>query len=285
MYDWCFKRTVGSREADIVLLETANGEYVAGGALTFRNLKIQTHIEVVATFTAGWTMPEYRGQGCFGKILSALRELANERNAALLLSSVRSNNHSYKGFLTQKFAGIASWYLQYDSWEQADEPGSAYPQELNSYEQSLRKLFESEEARPKSSAHVHYDLTAWTSQFFQRPGCSPTIYELEGGKEHAIINRYALTKSLVVSYLSAREGDQSSAKAILELMNLARRDKMKLLIYTTNPRFAKQCLDHGFKFSSGYIMAKGTENLPGPDSEFLRQLIRSGLDYQDGDKM
>ncbi|GMU58128.1 MAG: hypothetical protein AMXMBFR33_72740 [Candidatus Xenobia bacterium] len=105
-FHWFFQRT----PADLMLIKK-DGQTLAGSAVCYRRVRLPKGEVKVGIMTGSWTLPEARGQGCFGRIIAESVELTRRAGGALLLAFVTHDNASRRQLERAGSGMVPSSYL------------------------------------------------------------------------------------------------------------------------------------------------------------------------------
>ena len=104
-YDWYFRRKTAYPDADLMILKQDNN-LAAGSAVTYRRVAFANDSEVtVGIMTGSWTLPQFRNQGCFARIIEESLRLTALKGGALLLGFLTKGDPW--GFGIGGFIGLA----------------------------------------------------------------------------------------------------------------------------------------------------------------------------------
>src|SRR3989442_4864180 len=95
-YDWYFRRKPAYPDPDLIVLKI-DGHTAAGSAVSYRRVVLPNDSEVdVGIMTGAWTLPQFRGRGCFARIIEESLRLTVMKGGALLLGFTTEEKGSFR---------------------------------------------------------------------------------------------------------------------------------------------------------------------------------------------
>ncbi len=111
IFDWYFRRKTGFPDPDLIVLKK-NGQIMAGSAVTYRRVALLNGNEIgVGIMTGSWTLPHFRGRGCFTRMVKESLHLTAQKDGSLLLAFVTEDNASLRQLTKAGAALFGSSYI------------------------------------------------------------------------------------------------------------------------------------------------------------------------------
>ncbi len=246
MYRWCFERSVGGLEADIMVLKK-NGVILGGSAVTYRKALIRSVPVDVAIMTGSWTLPESRRKGCFTRIINESLGLAKNKGAAFLLAFVTNRNASLNRLAGEGAALFPTHYLV--SGE------NALPQEakleisaVRDVEGAVAEMYRAVEANMNDRPRFMYTLEEWRSQFIDRPE-EIELISIGGACLAVIEKKNNFDRVLALTHDAALPFEEVLKALLKRTLN----DGRRLFLFTTSTAWKDSAVKLGFDHIPGYL--------------------------------
>lgn len=167
-FRWHHTRPFASKRPDVLVVRHG-GQVITGLCLNYRRIRVPSgRLVDTAIFTAAWTLPEYRGQWHFLRLVRAAASYLRQRECLAALSFVTADNAS--GAVLRR-AGAYAIPTHYIFGHPAPlpvatgEPFAIRPQPLPT-----------ESFHSDSHAQFHYaDAADWSKQILERPCRTETL--------------------------------------------------------------------------------------------------------------
>lgn len=230
MFDWCFRRP-GAPPADL-LVGRAEGELVAGSAVTYRTLVLPNGRRATAgIITGSWTLPEARGRGAFSRLAQACVRAAAARGAPVTLAWSTLDNPSTRGMERVGAAQFKTAYVS--SAPETPVPDAGLPViPVEDPEAALEAMLAALSREAEGFAHVGYTPAEWRAQFLGRPGTTELLAIGDAG--WSVVERSGEWDRVQVVAPVAPGALEPCVAALLRRAALGRR---RLFAFTTVPRW------------------------------------------------
>jgi len=249
-YDWYFKRQTSYPKTDLIGLQI-NGQLAAGSAVSYRCVALQNDYEIgVGIMTGSWTLPQFRGRGCFTQIIAESLTLTAQKGGALLLAFVTEENASSRQ-LAKAGAGLFPSYYLF-STAQTPAPREASPLlRLAKREQVVETLFDRLKDSSKGYARFVYPQARdFCAQFVNRVG--PTEVLSDGRDNFGIVEAKANTDRLQLC-LAATADEAGIATCLAGFLKHALDSGRRLFLYSTRSDVARASAKLGLETKAGYL--------------------------------
>ena len=238
-FDWCFTRDGARRRPDILQLESPRGP-IAGSAVTYRTVRVECGVEVVAgIMTGSWTLPDARGAGAFTRLIAASREAVAAAGGTLLLAFVTAANPSRRRLDAAGAGMVPTWYCR--------SAGTAGQRDDGLRAVAAAGIAQRPIAPTAVGACFCYTGDDWQGQFVgrpddvrlvQRPGRWTALVELAPGFARLLT-------------LDAAPGDRPAA--IDALTAHARHEGRELFAFTMHADECALLRERGFVVGDGFL--------------------------------
>ena len=272
-YRWYLGRPFRSRCPDKVTAH-AGTSVVAGLGINYRQVRSTSGaVHDIGILTAAWTLPKYRGRGCYARLLDAAVEIGTNNGCAALIAFVVASNASAVGLRRVGARAVPTCYLFL-------APGdSLRPPSRRAVVRSIRPGERGHSGSTDSRLAFHY-LTAdeWTAQFIRRPHRT-TTFEVDDAI--AVVEHVGNTDRL--QFLSrARE---SNVDALLAMAIRAHSANRHFFSFTTDEELAKRAAAHGLQRQAGALLVLELKPEMGLQHVAGGLLASSPWHVQPGDRM
>jgi hypothetical protein len=249
-YDWFFRRKTVYPEADLMILRQ-DGTLVAGSAVTYRKIALPDDSELtVGIMTGSWTLPPFRQQGCFARIIEESLRLTASKGGALLLGFAVDDRSSFRQLVR---AGSATFPCSYIF----STPGTELPRnksKLSSVKQSGRvvsdmcaRLYAGGVGHTR---FIYLSEEEFKSQFLLRP-CETEIFRDDYGN-YGIVEKGEDTDILQL-YLAGSDDEAHLTESLAGFLWRALSRGRKLFLYSARQSIARCCSKLGLEVKAGYI--------------------------------
>jgi hypothetical protein len=251
-YDWYFQRKTAYPDADVMVLKN-DGELVAGSAVTYRKITLPNEAVItVGIMTGSWTLPKFRGQGCFARIIEESIRLTAEKKGALVLGFGRRENSSFRQFAKAGAALFPTTYLFSTPETKLQVVASKLKREESS-EPVIKKLFERQSTSGRGYLRFAYSsMQEFSAQFIHRP------FETEILSDHygnfGIVEKKEST-NLLQLFLPASDDESGIASALAAFLNHSLENGQKLFLYSTRADVAQAGKNLGLGVKAGFLPA------------------------------
>jgi GNAT superfamily N-acetyltransferase len=245
-YAWYFEPRESLPAPDVLVLRD-RGEIVAGTGLTYRTMRTADEMEIgVAVLTGSFTLPPFRGQGLFARVVEESRIQIRRRACDALLGFVRANNASRK---TLEGAGARMLETRY--FQAPEEPraaGESLWSRTSADPDVAQDLWRRAADMGRHQLRFHYSTPAsFAAQVIDREP-KPTIWQAGPG-DVAI-----LEDDGNATLLPGRERDlETFPRLIRALDRVARSLGRRLKIFATSPLLIGACENAGLEGSAGFL--------------------------------
>jgi hypothetical protein len=251
-WDWTFERPISGRKADRMVLTDDQGRWLAGSAITWRNLAFSSggHMPV-GIMTGSWVMPEAREKGCFSRIIKESLKWVREQEGGLLLAFVTSVNASRRRLEAAGSSMLATRYVTSDE----NTPEVKNEAELRLVEKPSEGLIASlaQRSMSMSSARPHFLLNheEWRGQFIDRPRPSLVLESEEMG--HAVVEDTGATIRLLTAIPWSGTDQASVIEAVL---GYAQAHNKSFFTFISDPPQYRKILEQlGLVGAEGFLTA------------------------------
>jgi hypothetical protein len=249
-YDWYFRRKTAYPEADVIILKK-DYELAAGSAVTYRTVALMNGSEItVGIMTGAWTLPQFRNQGYFARIIEESLRLTALKGGALLLAFAVDDRSSFRQLAR---AGSALFPCSYIfSTAQTEYPETK--SRLSPVKKSSRVIADlSAKLYASGKGYSHFIYASeqeFDAQFIQRPG-ETEIFEDDYGN-CGIIEKTEDTDILQL-YLTGSDDEPKITESIASFLVNALGHARKLFLYSTRPGIAHLSRKLGLEVKAGYL--------------------------------
>jgi len=247
-YDWYFRRPTAFGNPDLIVVRV-NGRMAAGTGVSYRIVTLPNDKDItVGIVTGAWTLPQYRGQGLFARVMLDAVQLTKERAGALLLGFVKQQNASARQMERLGSALFPGFYLAAPAERltmSRDSP-RLYPIEPTEHliSELLRRFQLSGSKHCRFSYPTKGDFIA---QYLNRPG--PTEILTDGNHNFAIVEERGDLDILQLAVVDTQSEEDLTAFMSAALASSCGR----LLSYSTSAVMVRVCQGLGFDIQRGYI--------------------------------
>jgi GNAT superfamily N-acetyltransferase len=241
-YRWYLGRPFRCRGPDKVTAHDGK-TVIAGLGINYRRVRSAAGgIHDVGILTAGWTLPQYRGRGCYSRMLDAAIEIATHDDCAALVGFVTATSLGASRLRRVGAVEVPTRYLFLEPEDSVRPPGR---------QPAIHAVRAPTAAAPlgaDAGSVFHYaDAEEWQAQFVRRPGRT-TIMEVDAGV--AVVEHAGATDRL--QFLS-RPHD-SDAAALVAMALRARDQGRHFFSFTTDERLAERAAAHGLRQMRGAVL-------------------------------
>jgi hypothetical protein len=243
-YDWYFKRKTVFPPPDLIVFKQ-NDEFAAGSAVSYRHISAEDSKILIGIMSGSWTLPKFRQQGFFTKIIEESIKATKIKGAELLLAFVTEENSSSRQLAKFGATMIPAFYL-FSGTETKILPNSTHIYQLEKTDDKLLKIYQDREQTVKKSIHFSYDCPSdFAHQYIYRLN-QTEIYTDEQGS-FGIIEK---SKETDVLQFFQSENPKNFLGALL---NLSKQDNRKFFLFTTDAEIAAVCIELGLGKKKGFI--------------------------------
>jgi hypothetical protein len=251
-YHWYFQRKTAYPDSDLMVLKK-NNELVAGSAVTYRKITLPNEAAVtVGIMTGSWTLPKFRGQGCFARIIEESIRLTAKKKGALVLGFGRRENSSFRQFAKAGAALFPTTYL----FSTPETKLQAVASKLRPEESShpvIKKLFERLSTSGRGYLRFAYSsVEEFSAQFIHRPGETEILGDHYGN--FGIVEKKEDT-NLLQLFLPAANDESGIASALAAFLNHSLENGRKLFLYSTRADIAQVGRNLGLGAKEGFLSA------------------------------
>lgn len=246
-YDWYFRRQTAYSDPDLIVLKI-DGQTAAGSAVSYRRLALPNDCEIaVGIMTGAWTLPPFRGQGCFARIIEESVRLTALKEGALLLGFAVEERASFRQLARAGSALFPSSY--FISTAQTQVPALACQlSRVEQSEQVTRMMYEKLKQSHRGYSHFVYSTEReFRAQFVDRPGTTEILTDRQGN--FGIIEKKENTDSLQLLLSDAHEINNCLAGFLKHTLENGRR----LFLYSTRPEIRRACVRLGLESKAGSL--------------------------------
>lgn len=257
-FDWYFRRKTSWPYPDLITFENG-GRLVAGSAVTYRSVALANgHVIGVGIMTGSWTLPDYRRQGFFSKMIDESKQLTARRNGALLLAFVKADNPSCRRLRSAGAALFPTWYLNSTSETQNLAPASAAAR-ISQSDQILKAMIQRRGELTRDSCHFTYpSVEDFRAQFLERPSGSINTFRDDLGNL-AVIESAGEVDNMQL-FLPVG-GGQAFLEGLRTFVASAVNRHRRFFFFSTNPAAAELAEPLGLSCKPGYVAAVVTNSL------------------------
>lgn len=244
-YDWYFKRKRSYPPTDLIVFKKDN-EFAAGSAVSYRQiLSSETDEILVGIMTGSWTLPNFRRQGFFAKIIGESTKTAKQKGAELLLAFVTEENSSCRQLSKMGAMMIPSFYI-FSTSETEVLLKSSFLSKSEKNEKILSNIYGIRQQNVKESIHFAYDsLQDFTHQYLNR--LNPTEIYGDAQGSFGIIEKNKETDALQFFH------SEKPKDFLGTLLNQSLQNNRKFFLFTTNSEIAKICDDLELGRKNGFV--------------------------------
>lgn len=167
MYDWVFRRKIGSLSADRFVILDEN-ELVGGSALTYRALKTKRGVLLAAIITGSFTKLNYRRKGFFSEIVSRTFERARSQGAHIYVGFAAQRNASVMRLIEMGCETMPSWYCAFDLTKEPKQESIDVEITKTISLPDLQWAFCTRRGRLNEKSHFEYTFDEWRGQMIAR---------------------------------------------------------------------------------------------------------------------
>jgi GNAT superfamily N-acetyltransferase len=274
-YDWCFKRSLGGRAADLLLLADGK-EVLAGSGVSYREIgPASGPVATIGIMTGSWTLPAARGRGCFAQIIEESLAACRDRNARYLLAFVVETNASFRRLTAAGSRLYSTAYLFAPPALHLDPHPEIGDAEIVSDPAAIVDALSGRaQLAPADFFRFHYgSLEEWRGQFVERPQQTYALRFRGGAVVILEINR-ELARILLLSPCGAMTAEDCIKAAALHAHTIGRR----LASTTARPETIEIYRRLGFEAAPGFITLIAADGSP-------HDTMPPGWLFDDGDRM
>ena len=246
-YDWYIARSCHGIENDTLVVSEGH-RALAVVTVCHRQVGTDTSRPIdVGVLSAGTTLASERGQGHYGRLLEAARELALIKGYAALLGFVTRDNVSGKGLAHRGAQAVPSFYI-------ASPPGrrpvgtAAQLTEASVHAGNLASLAWRESSRASGARFLYPRADDWRRQFIVRP--SPVRVLRLAHDSLALVETVGVTDRL--QWLTAPR--EKATACISRLARASAAAGRQFFLYTLDPLLAAAARRIGLAIRPGYLM-------------------------------
>jgi hypothetical protein len=248
-FDWYFRRKTPYPDADLIIFKR-NDDLVAGSAVTYRKVAFPNDSEtIVGIMTGAWTLPQFRNQGFFARIIEESLQLTAGKGGALLLGFAVEERASFRQLVRAGSALFPSSYM----FTSERTKGQKTESRLKKVEKSgplISRLHERLRASNKNcSRFVYASAQDFHTQFLDRPGDTEILKDDQGN--FGIIER-AKDTNLLQLCLTGTD-DTCPTRLVEALIEDALTKERKLFLYSTQPDMDYLGKSLGLEVKTGYL--------------------------------
>jgi hypothetical protein len=245
-FDWYFRRKTVFPDADFLVFRR-NGKMAAGSAITYRRVRLPDEAEIsVGIMTGSWTLPEYRGQGFFSRMIEESVRQTAKKNAKALLAFVTADNSSFRQL--QKFGAISfpTCYLFSNGSTPAPKMNSGFePFKLS--KKIVDEMFERSAESGKGFARFVYPAARdFRAQFLERPHRTEILSNSKG--DYAVIEKKPGAR--ILQFWLSRDKD-----GLTDLFAGVLFENQKLMFFTAQKEIRDFAEDSGINTKEGFLTA------------------------------
>jgi hypothetical protein len=264
-YDWYFRRKTAYPEADLMILKKDH-DLAAGSAVTYRTVAFTNDGEVtVGIMTGAWTLPQFRNQGYFARIIEESLRLTALKGGALLLGFTVADRSSFRQLVRAGSALFPCSYIFSTAQTECPEIKSR----LSPVKKSSRVIADlSARLYASGKGYSRFSYASeqeFESQFIHRPG-ETEIFEDDYGN-CGIIEKTEDTDILQL-YITGSDDESVLTESIASFLGHALGRGRQLFLYSTQPGIARLSRKLGLEVKTGYLDALIT------DGSRLRDALR-----------
>ncbi|MDT5062511.1 MAG: hypothetical protein QOH63_2970 [Acidobacteriota bacterium] len=248
-YDWYFRRNTPYPDADLLTFKR-DDELVAGSAVTYRKVALPNDCEIiVGIMTGAWTLPQFRNQGYFARLIEESLQLTARKGGALLLGFAVEERSSFRQLARAGSALFPGSYIFSTPRTEAHNSKSRLTRVKKSGP-VISRLQEWLRASNKGySRFVYASEQDFYSQFIDRPGDTEILTDDHGN--FGIIERTADTNLL---QLCLTAPDETYPALLIEaLIKDALGNGRKLFLYSTQSGINHLARGLGLEVKTGYV--------------------------------
>jgi len=249
-YDWHFRRNTVYPNADLMILKKDNN-LAAGSAVTYRKVAFRNDSEVtVGIMTGSWTLPQFRNQGCFARIIEESLRLTTLKGGALLLGFTVDDRSSFRQLARAGSALFPYSYLFSTAQTEPPETRSRF-----SVVKKSGRVIADLSARLYASGKgcsrfIYASEQEFGSQFIHRPGETEIFKDVYGNC--AIVEKTEDTDILQL-YLNGSDDELKISESIGYFLLSALSRGRKLFLCSTQPDVARLCRKVGLEAKAGHL--------------------------------
>lgn len=249
-FDWYFRRKTAYPEADLMILKK-DGELAAGSAVTYRTVAFTNDSEVtVGIMTGAWTLPQFRNQGYFARIIEESLRLTALKGGALLLGFAVDDRSSFRQLVRAGSALVPCSYIFSTAQTRCPETKSR-PSLVKKSSRIIADLSAKLYASGKGSSRFIYPSEQeFASQFIHRPGETEIFVDDYGN--YGIIEKTEDTDILQL-YLTGSDDESGMTESIARFLANALGRRRKLFLYSARPAIAHLSRKLGLEVKAGYL--------------------------------
>jgi len=247
---WYFRRKTAYPDPDLIVMQI-DGQMAAGSAVSYRKVALPNGNQItVGLVTGAWTLPQFRGRGCFVRLIEESVKITEQRGGALLLGFVREENPSSRQMARLGSALFPSAYLTSTLRPHAIDDALKFKRVTNSNHLTVtifRKL------NDKSADHSRFfypNECDFSAQFIHRP--SPTELLSDNCGNIGIVEKREKADILQLAIIDNEE-QSHIVRSIAGFLNHARNEGRQLLLYSTSPLVIEIGARIGFEVRTGYL--------------------------------
>jgi len=249
-YDWYFRRKTAYPDPDLMILRQ-DDQLAAGSAVTYRTINLANDSEVtVGIMTGSWTLPQFRNQGCFARIILESLQLTALKGGALLLGFTADDRASFRQLARAGSALIPYSYIFSTTQTEAPETRSTFSV-VEKSSQVIADLNARLQVSGKGHCRFFYaSEQEFSSQFIHRPGETEIFKDVYGN--YGVIEQTEGTDILQL-YLGDSDDELKMSESIGYFLSSALSRSRKLFLYSVQPRLTERCKKLGLDVKAGHL--------------------------------
>ena len=248
-FEWCFRRESSYPDPDLVVLKIDN-EMAAGSGVTYRRVTFAGGSTItVGLVTGAWTLPQFRDQGCFARVIQECVQVTRRKGGALLFGFVRADNASSRQMERLGSAMVPSKYLR--SQSRASPQDGVHFQRVPKNAEVLATLFNKFTGEMPGRTRFDYATVAdFSAQFIDRPSATEIL--TDGRGNFGVIE--SRDNYDVLQLIISERHEQSSRVRVMEGFLSYVNEKGRLLLsFLTDQAMVEAAIAAGFEVSDGYL--------------------------------
>jgi hypothetical protein len=257
-FQWYFRRKTAYPDPDLMILKQ-DDQMAAGSAVTYRRVAFANDSEVtVGIMTGSWTLPQFRNQGCFARIIGESLRLTALKGGALLLGFTVDDRSSFRQLARAGSALFPYSYLFSTAQTEAPETRSRF-----SVVKKSSRVIADLSARLYASGKgcsrfIYASEQEFGSQFIHRPGETEIFEDVYGNC--AVVEKTEDTDILQL-YLNGSDDEHQISESIGYFLLSALSRGRKLFLCSIQPDVAQLCRKVGLEAKAshlGVLIAEGS---------------------------
>jgi len=251
-YSWYFRRKTSYPDTDLIFLEKAD-RLAAGSGVSYRRIALPNGREaIVGIMTGSWTLPDFRGQGCFATIIQESLQLARQRDAALLLAFVTLENPSCRQLVKAGSAQFPSSYVFSTRGSPPHLPAAPLTS-LGKHESVVAEITHRLRTMGRGYARFTYASSQEiAAQFIDRPCDTEILGDGHGGL--GIVERGQQTDILQLC-LTDNDDESDVRRCLAAFHNNAFLSQRSLFLFSTRDAVTRVATEIGLNAKPGCVTA------------------------------